>query len=88
MGEPSLLVLCGVAFVAVLAILGILAGLIEVIVRLFPAPAPTGPPTAPIPPGAQPPGGDAAAFVAAIHAVVGARHPNLVITNLEERQDS
>jgi hypothetical protein len=94
MGEPGLLVLCGVAFLTVLVVLGALAGLIEALVRLFPAQVggAIAPGNAPPPAGGAPGGitsgpADTAAVVAAIHAVVAVHHPHLTVTAIQERQD-
>jgi hypothetical protein len=66
--EPSLLVICGIAFIAVMTLLAVLASVIRLLVALFPA---------------ETDDGDAAA-IAAVHAAIAAAYPGSRVTAMEE----
>lgn len=68
MTEPNLFVICAAAFVAVLSLLSLLAGLIRLLTALFP------------PPEAQ----DDSALIAAIVAATTRAHPGTRVTNIQE----
>lgn len=68
--EPSLLVVCAAAFMAVLVLLSVLAGLIRALTALFPVPETS----------------DDAALVAAITSAVSRVHPGLAVTNIQENR--
>jgi hypothetical protein len=71
--EPSLLVVCGTAFVAVLLLLSILAGVIRLIVILFPHHETV-----------QGSGGIDPEILTAIHSAAAAAYPGSTVTRVEE----
>jgi len=68
MPEPNLIVVCAVAFVTVLTLLSILAGLIHLMTLLFP----------------QPEEASDAAVIAAINTAVSTAIPGARVTHIEE----
>jgi hypothetical protein len=66
--EPNLLIICGAAFIAVLTLLAFLAGVISILMRLFPEKVDEF---------------DAGAL-AAIHSAVAAAYPATRVTGIEE----
>lgn len=68
MNEPNLLIICGAAFIAVLILLTLMAGVISILMRLFPEKVDEF---------------DAGAL-AAIHTAVAATYPATRITGIEE----
>jgi hypothetical protein len=73
--EPNLLVICATAFVAVILLLALLAGVIRVLTRLFPESAEMAPPTEATPDGP---------LVAAISAATAAAFPGHRVTRIED----
>ena len=69
MNEPSLLIICGAAFVAVMSLLATLAGVITLLMRLFPG---------------KTDNDFDAGVLAAIHSAVAAAYPATKITGIEE----
>lgn len=68
MTEPNLLIICAAAFLAVLLLLSLLAGLIRVLTAVFPAESAES--DAPV--------------IAAIHTAVARVYPGTRVTNIEE----
>lgn len=68
MQEPNLILICAVAFAAVLLLLSILAGLIHLVTRLFPEKSEQ----------------TDAAVIAAIHTAVSSKIPGAKVTRIEE----
>ena len=68
MSEPSLLLICGAAFVGVMALLAFLAGVITLLMRVFP----------------EKTDDLDAGVMAAIHSAVSATYPATRITGIEE----
>jgi hypothetical protein len=66
--DPSLLVICATAFVAVMLLLSLLAGVIQILMILFPEEDK----------GADP------ALLAAVHTAAAAAHPGHRVTSVEE----
>jgi hypothetical protein len=66
--EPNLLVICGAAFVAVMVLLAFLAGVITILMRVFPEKSDD----------------FDAGVMAAIHSAVAAAYPATKITGIEE----
>jgi hypothetical protein len=69
MNEPNLMVVCITAFVAVVLLLALLAGVIRVLTAVFPEKVPEGPD---------------AALVAALHAAAALAYPGTRVTGIEE----
>jgi hypothetical protein len=68
MTEPDLFVISVTAFLAVLVLLSVLAGIIRVLTALFPEPA----------------AGPDDALIAAVHTAAARAHPGMRVTNIEE----
>lgn len=68
MSGPDLVVICAVAFVAVFFLLSLLAGVMHVLIRVFPAES----------------RGIDAATMAAVTAAMSAVHPGTKVTHIEE----
>jgi hypothetical protein len=72
--EPNLLIISITAFIAVIVLLAILAGVIRLLTTVFPA----GPEKV------KGPEGPDAALLAAIHAASAHAYPGMRVTNIEE----
>jgi hypothetical protein len=70
MTDPNLLQICVTAFLAVVLLLSLLAGVIRLLVATFPV--------------TEQPTGPDAAVLAAIHTAAAALHPGARVTNIEE----
>ncbi len=68
MTEPNLLVICITAFIVVMLLLALLAGVIRVLMEVFP----------------EKTRGADAALLAAIHAAAALAHPGTRVTRIEE----
>lgn len=74
MDSNTLLAICLVALITVFILLGLLALVISLITRIFPAP------------GSVSGGTDDAAMMAAIATAIAARHPSARISKIEEQR--